>query len=84
MPDAIHVTDHAILRYLERALGFDIEALRRGIADKCAAAIRAGAASKVVDGIRYEFRNGAVVTITKDLGGTPSRTRKEKMVRGRK
>ncbi|PWE52134.1 hypothetical protein DEM27_32560 [Metarhizobium album] len=31
----LHVSDHAVLRYLERAHGLDIEAVRRHIAYHC-------------------------------------------------
>lgn len=33
--EPIHVTDHAVLRYLERAIGLNIEAVRQHIAGVC-------------------------------------------------
>jgi hypothetical protein len=39
------VSDHALLRYLERAGGFDVEGLRQEIAKACADAAKAGAVS---------------------------------------
>lgn len=48
-----HVTDHALLRHLERVQGIDIEAMRRELGHKVDAAIEAGATSTVSDGIRY-------------------------------
>lgn len=57
------VTDHALMRYLDRALGLDLEAYRREIALRCAAAVKMGASGLTVDGIRYEFRGGAVISV---------------------
>jgi Asp-tRNA(Asn)/Glu-tRNA(Gln) amidotransferase C subunit len=58
------VTDHAVLRYIERVLGFDVEAIRTRIMSKTVRdAIRARAGAVTVDGYRYELRAGAVVTI---------------------
>lgn len=48
-----HVTDHAVLRHLERVQGIDVESVRRELGFKVDAAIEAGAAATVADGIRY-------------------------------
>ena len=48
-----HVTDHAVLRHLERVRGIDVEAVRRELGFKVDAAIEAGATAAVSDGIRY-------------------------------
>jgi hypothetical protein len=48
-----YVTDHAVLRHLERVQGIDIEAVRRELGLKVDAAIEAGAAATVSEGIRY-------------------------------
>lgn len=48
-----HVTDHAVLRHLERTHGIDIEAVRSELGHKVDAAIQAGAAATVAEGIRY-------------------------------
>jgi hypothetical protein len=56
------VTDHAVLRYLERVKGFDIEAVRSEIATICALA--GGAKSLLRDGVRYELgTDGKVITV---------------------
>ena len=47
------VTDHAVLRHLERTCGIDVEAVRNELGQKVAAAVEAGAASTVSNGIRY-------------------------------
>lgn len=59
-----HVSDHAVLRFLERVQGIHVETVRRHIENLCAAAVAAGATSLRADGHAFEFRNGAVVTIT--------------------
>ncbi len=48
-----HVTDHAVLRHLERVQGIDVEAVRRELGHKVDAAVEAGARATVVEGIRY-------------------------------
>lgn len=77
------VTDHCLLRFFERVLKYDIEKLRQQIAADCGPALRAGFAAKIVGDHRYEFKNGAVVTVTLKSGGTPCRTRKNKLLRGK-
>lgn len=61
----LRISDHAVLRYLERAGGFEIERLRLAIADRVAAAAAAGAGSVTFDGLIWIIRHdeaGAVVT----------------------
>jgi hypothetical protein len=45
--EPINVTDHAICRYLERAYGFNVEAIREHIAGLCAAPAAFGAERSV-------------------------------------
>lgn len=60
----ITVTDHAVLRYLERVLQIDIEAHRAEIARNVALAEEFEGASAVLkNGFRYRLRGGAVVTV---------------------
>lgn len=62
-----YVSDHALLRYLERALGFDTEALRREIGHRVDRAAEAGACGVVIDGMRYALEprlDGGVVVAT--------------------
>lgn len=70
------VTDHAVLRYLERARvrdlaawrdrGVDVEAVRAAIATAAARGVTAGASAVRIDGVRLVLRAGmestAVVT----------------------
>lgn len=58
-----YVTDHAVLRYLERVHGVNVEAARRYIAGRCARGQSAGAVGVLADGVRYVLRNNAVVTV---------------------
>jgi hypothetical protein len=64
------VTDHAVLRYLERVCGVDIEAIRGRIHAECWEALRAGAARKTCRGVRYRIKNGRVVTVIYDTPKT--------------
>ncbi|MEL7098269.1 MAG: hypothetical protein AAGM84_05505 [Pseudomonadota bacterium] len=59
------VTDHAVLRYLERAMGVDIEGLRKRIERTTAEAREHGASAACVQGVKYQIgRSGRVVTVT--------------------
>lgn len=57
------VTDHALLRYLERARGIDVELIREHVALLCAPSANAGAKSYRVEGVTYVFKKGHVVTV---------------------
>lgn len=63
MTPIVEVSDHAVLRYMQRAMGIDVEAVRRRIGMDCFAAASAGARSLKSDGIKYVIRGGAVVTV---------------------
>ncbi|CUH68009.1 hypothetical protein TG4357_03337 [Thalassovita gelatinovora] len=57
------VTDHAVIRYLERVEGMDIEVIRRQIGRTVDEAVRRGAAGTVAGGFCYKIKDGTVVTI---------------------
>lgn len=58
------VTDHVVLRYLERVQGLDVESIRKRIADACAPAVAAGASSARLDGFFFKFGGGdTVITV---------------------
>jgi len=60
------VSDHALVRYLERAKNVDIEALRREIlTPERESAIRSGARKIKVDNISFIVRDQVVVTTIK-------------------
>ena len=58
----VHVSDHAVLRYLERFAGIDTEAVRKMIEEKAAAAVKAGALSLKIDGVVFLMKGNTVTT----------------------
>lgn len=68
------VSDHAVLRFMQRVLGVDVEAVRSHIAVETQDAILTGARSLKRDQIRYVFDGGTVVTVTL----TPKQMRKQR------
>jgi len=56
------VSDHALLRWLQRRYGVDVEAERRKIDTLCDNAIRAGAKTIKVEGVQFVIKNGRVIT----------------------
>ncbi len=69
-PRAI-VTDHAVLRHLERVQGIDVEAVRRELGFKVDAAIEAGATATVAEGIRYVLGEDRLVSCVPVKGSPP-------------
>lgn len=68
MSQRLGVTDHALIRYLERVGGFQMEALRRDIAHRLQPYADTGACSVVIDGHVYMIgradpRGPSVVTV---------------------
>lgn len=68
MSKRLIVTDHAVLRYLERLGGFNIDGLRNDIRARLQAAADAGAGAVVIDGHSFLIDHGgedgpAVVTV---------------------
>jgi hypothetical protein len=59
----VQVSDHAVLRYMERAMGLDIETLRLEIGHKVDAAARAGACGLTVDAVNFRIVDGVVTTV---------------------
>lgn len=57
-----HVTDHAVLRYLERVKGIDINAVRNELGHVVDTAVKMGAGAAVVDGIKYVLNERTIVT----------------------
>lgn len=58
-----HVTDHALLRYLERVQGVDIERIRRTIGARVDHAVAQGACGIIIDGFSYRIENNTVTTV---------------------
>lgn len=59
----IPVSDHAVLRYLERVEGLDIERLRREIGARVDLAVDLGACGVIIDGFSYKIEGGVVTTV---------------------
>ena len=75
------VTDHAVLRWLERACGIDVETVRHLIGDCCARGLDVGCRCIVIDGVKFIAReDGTIVTA---LHKRPKTSRSAK-VRGRR
>ncbi|MFD1342904.1 hypothetical protein [Litorisediminicola beolgyonensis] len=60
----LHVTDHAVVRYLERVAGLDIAAIRCEIGRRAEQAIEHGAAGAISGGFVHRIVDGSVVTVT--------------------
>ncbi len=58
-----HVTDHAVLRWLERNSVVEVEAIRAQIYSECREALNCGAKRLRVNGTDYRMRGGKVVTL---------------------
>lgn len=60
----IAVSDHAVLRYMERAMGLDVDAVRAEIAAKVRLAEEhPGCTAILAEGLRFRIENGVVVTV---------------------
>lgn len=59
------VSDHAVIRYLERVMHLDVEALRAEIGRKVDKldAVERGACGVIVDGLSFKIRDGVVTTV---------------------
>lgn len=57
------VSDHALVRWLERGHGIEMEAFREMLAGKVANAVAAGASSVKIDGLCFILRRGVLVTV---------------------
>lgn len=59
MKQRVAVSDHALVRYLERVGGFAIEELRQQIEDRVAEAAALGASAVTIDGCVYRIAHDA-------------------------
>lgn len=60
--DNLPVSDHAVLRYLQRVLGVDVDAVRRAIHEDVRSAISHDARGVTVNGIVYRIQARYVTT----------------------
>ena len=58
----VPVTDHALIRHMERAMGLDVERLRRELGHDLARVWVEGANAVHMGGVRYHIEDGQVVT----------------------
>lgn len=57
------VTDHAVIRYMDRVMGIDVEAVRREIGARVAAGVQLKASAVVADGMRFVLADEHVTTV---------------------
>ena len=70
----IHVSDHAVLRYLERVHGVDLRAVRRAIAREVANGVEREACGVIRAGLTYKLAGATVVTVHRTSTGPDPRT----------
>jgi hypothetical protein len=59
------VSDHAVLRYIERKHDIDVEAIRAHIRDAVASGVRLGASGVIAEGVKFVLVDENVVTCLK-------------------
>ncbi len=68
------ISDHAILRFLERAMGIDVASIKkRLLSDDVREAIKAGASAVIVDGVRLKVQDNTIVTVMDNSPRPPKR-----------
>jgi hypothetical protein len=60
------VSDHAMVRYLERAKGFNFDRVREKLRRAAQAQIDSGAARVTIDGVELRVLDGVVMTVVND------------------
>jgi hypothetical protein len=71
----IHITDHALLRYVERVFKIGIDALRRQVlTDGVTKGIEHGASTITVNGIQFRVNDRSIVTVI----GSDQKTHRKK------
>lgn len=64
-PQKLPVTDHAVLRWVERFGHVDVEAIREQIWRETREALASGASRLTINGVEYRIADGRVVTLAK-------------------
>jgi hypothetical protein len=63
---APQISDHALLRYMERVMGFDVEVVRKKmLKPEVVSEINAGAQSVKIDGLEMKIRERVITTVVK-------------------
>lgn len=65
MKAEIRVPDHAVLRYLERAHGLDIAAVRNHLAGRAMTGVQLGACAVIIEGVKLVLKDGVLITVYK-------------------
>lgn len=68
------VSDHALIRWIERVQGINLDPMRMEIASICAEALAAGATSVVTNEATFVLDHGKIVSIL-EPGQRPGRTK---------
>lgn len=79
--EPVRVSDHAVLRYMERQMGLNVELVRAHIFGLCATPAAFGAASIRAEGVRFIIDDMMVVTVTPD--GLVNKTAQRKLIERR-
>lgn len=74
MTNSVRVTDHAVLRYLEREHGLDVDAVRNHIAGLAATGVQLEAISVKVERVKLVLCGETVVTVLKRNWPSDQRT----------
>lgn len=74
------VTDHALIRYLERVQGLDMEWFRNHVHEIVEPYVKARVANVEIGGFWFIFRNGKLVTISPDRPGVSSEFRNQREI----
>lgn len=80
----VRVSDHAVVRFLERVQGVDIDNVRARIAAMCKQAAELGANSAVIRGHRYILNNEGMVVTIEPIGRYRRISRTRQMQLGRR
>lgn len=76
--EPVRISDHAVLRYMERAMGLNVEIVRQHIASICAGPAAMGAVCIRSEGVRFEIVGNAVTTVSPDRIQGPSGISRER------
>lgn len=63
MSRLIRVTDHAVLRYLERAHGLDVDAVRRHLSGKVETGARLGAVGVTIENVKFVLEHSQIEAV---------------------
>jgi hypothetical protein len=68
----IEISDHALLRYMERVLGFDVKAMKEALAEKVTCLYPNGIPKdkhkRSLNGVEYTLENRILITVYNTKG----------------